>query len=139
MAKADPSTLPPTPHAGMALVRGKPHSRVFCMIVLPFLTSPRTFSFILHPSPDAMLPFSPLYFISQVAIAILAYVTLRILYQFVHYRFFHPLSAFPGPFWASVTRLWIAYHDLKGDERFVLWDEVQKHGKPLVFVDSFFV
>lgn len=110
-------------------------SRVFCSASFPDVAP----ELLLHPSHDAMFPFSALYFISQVAIAILAYATLRILYQIVHYRFFHPLSAFPGPFWASVTRLWIAYHDFKGDERFFLWDEVQKHGKPLGFVGSFFV
>ncbi|KAL1610164.1 hypothetical protein SLS60_001829 [Paraconiothyrium brasiliense] len=37
-------------------------------------------------------------------------------YQIIYYRFFHPLCNFPGPFWASVTRLWIAYHNILGDE-----------------------
>lgn len=37
-------------------------------------------------------------------------------YQIIYYRFFHPLSKYPGPFWGSVTRLWITYHNIKGDE-----------------------
>ncbi|KAL8345910.1 hypothetical protein RB598_000025 [Gaeumannomyces tritici] len=36
--------------------------------------------------------------------------------QVVRYRYLSPLSQFPGPFWGSVTRLWIAYHNVKGDE-----------------------
>lgn len=35
----------------------------------------------------------------------MAYIAVRILYQIVYYRWFHPLLSFPGPFWASVTRL----------------------------------
>lgn len=60
----------------------------------------------------------------------LVYLTFRVLYQIVHYRFYHPLSQFPGPFWASVTRLWIAYHSIKGDE-FAVVDELHRiHGTP---------
>jgi hypothetical protein len=50
---------------------------------------------------------------------LLAAISLPILsftYQIIYYRFFHPLRHFPGPFWASVTRLWIAYHNILGDE-----------------------
>lgn len=46
----------------------------------------------------------------------LAYILLSFAYQIVYYRFLHPLRDFPGPFWASVTRLWITYHNVKGDE-----------------------
>lgn len=65
---------------------------------------------------------------SRIAIAALGFLVFRVLYQIVYYRFCHPLSSFPGPFWASVTRLWIAYHCYKGEERFVQRDELQKHG-----------
>lgn len=44
-------------------------------------------------------------------LAILGYFVARVLYQIVYYRCFHPLSKFPGPFWGSVTRLWIASVD----------------------------
>ncbi|KAF1970001.1 cytochrome P450 [Bimuria novae-zelandiae CBS 107.79] len=45
-----------------------------------------------------------------------ALITLPFTYQIIYYRFFHSLRKFPGPFWASVTRLWIAYHNILGDE-----------------------
>src|SRR5699024_8773824 len=45
-----------------------------------------------------------------------AYVACTLVYQVVHYHFFHPLAKFPGPFWGGVTRLWLAYHNLIGDE-----------------------
>lgn len=43
-------------------------------------------------------------------------IVLSFLYQIIYYRFFHPLRHFPGPFWASCTRLWIAWHNILGDE-----------------------
>lgn len=52
----------------------------------------------------------------NIFVAFSAYITFRVVYQIVYYRFFHPLRHFPGPFWASVTRLWIAYHNIKADE-----------------------
>jgi hypothetical protein len=44
----------------------------------------------------------------NVLLALLGYFVARVSYQIVYYRYLHPLSKFPGPFWASVTRLWIA-------------------------------
>lgn len=41
-------------------------------------------------------------------LVLVGYVFIRVVHQIIHYRWFHPLSKFPGPFWASVTRLWIA-------------------------------
>lgn len=52
----------------------------------------------------------------NIFLALIAYIALSALYQVVYYRFFHPLRHFPGPFWASVTRLWVAYHNILGDE-----------------------
>ncbi|KAF2748279.1 flavonoid 3',5'-hydroxylase [Sporormia fimetaria CBS 119925] len=53
---------------------------------------------------------------TNIFLASVAYTLFSIAYQIIYYRFFHPLRHFPGPFWASVTRLWIAYHNIKGDE-----------------------
>lgn len=53
---------------------------------------------------------------AKVILGLVVYIVLRFLYQIVYYRFFHPLSAFPGPFWGSVTRLWIAWHNLQETE-----------------------
>ncbi|KAE8406696.1 cytochrome P450 [Aspergillus pseudonomiae] len=33
----------------------------------------------------------------------------------IYTRWFHPLAKFPGPFWASVTRLWTLLHVLPGN------------------------
>lgn len=44
----------------------------------------------------------------NLVLVVLGYFAARVVYQIVYYRYFHPLSKFPGPFWGSVTRLWIA-------------------------------
>ncbi|KAK3709860.1 hypothetical protein LTR37_010690 [Vermiconidia calcicola] len=54
--------------------------------------------------------------IRNLSFLILAYFIFSWLEQIIRYRFFSPIRNFPGPFWASVTRLWIAYHNLKEDE-----------------------
>lgn len=54
--------------------------------------------------------------VGNVFLGLVAYIAARFISQIVYYRFFHPLSAFPGPFWASVTRLWIAWHNLNETE-----------------------
>lgn len=89
-------------------------------------------------------------------LVLVGYVFARVLYQIVHYRWFHPLSKFPGPFWASVTRLWIAsvpasfrdsvpdptcrvrgtdekgrYHNFKEDEHLVCLELHKKYGTEL--------
>ncbi|KAK4233181.1 flavonoid 3',5'-hydroxylase [Achaetomium macrosporum] len=64
----------------------------------------------------------------NVALLALGYLIWCVVYQIVYYRFFHPLSQFPGSFWASVTRLWIAYHNIKGDEVAVLQKLHKKYG-----------
>lgn len=65
----------------------------------------------------------------NVVLAVIGYLVFSVLYQIVYYRWFHPLSKFPGPFWASVTRLWIAYHNLKEDECQVAQDLHKKYGQ----------
>ncbi|TEA13252.1 Cytochrome P450 monooxygenase gsfF [Colletotrichum sidae] len=57
-----------------------------------------------------------------------AYIAFKVLYQIVHYRFFHPLAQFPGPFWGSVTRIWITYHNIVADECEVNQALHRKHG-----------
>ena len=66
--------------------------------------------------------------LSRIVATSLGILIVRVFYQIVHYRYFHPLSSFPGPFWASVTRLWSAYHDFIGDEYEVELKELKKHG-----------
>lgn len=38
--------------------------------------------------------------------AVFASFFIYLLGAIVHYRFLHPLSKYPGPFWASITNLW---------------------------------
>ena len=49
----------------------------------------------------------------------------------IYQRYFHPLAKFPGPFWASISPLWRAYHLVVGDTPVLL---VQLHNKygPLI-------
>jgi hypothetical protein len=49
--------------------------------------------------------------------------------QIVYYRYFHALSPFPGPFWASISRLWLVYHTARGDEAEVCFELHKKHGR----------
>lgn len=68
---------------------------------------------------------------SNILFIFLAYFPLSFLYQVIYYRFFHPLRHFPGPFWASVTRLWIAYHNIQRDECELELALHKKHGSVL--------
>jgi cytochrome P450 len=61
----------------------------------------------------------------------IAYILYRWLEQLIRYRFLSPLRNFPGPFWASITRLWIAYHNMKEDECQVELALHKKHGPVL--------
>lgn len=64
------------------------------------------------------------------ALLFVAYVAYKVVYQVVYYRFFHPLAKFPGPFLASVTRLWITYHNVKQDECQTYKALHERYGKP---------
>ncbi|MCJ1390387.1 hypothetical protein MMC18_003246 [Xylographa bjoerkii] len=72
-------------------------------------------------------------FVSKVTLAhafllLLACVLVPVFYQIIHYRFFHPLAAFDGPFWGSVTQAWIAYHNILEDECAVYAELHKKYG-----------
>lgn len=67
----------------------------------------------------------------NVIFVILLYLPFILLCQIINYRFFHPLRHYPGPFWASVSRLWLAWHHYCGSELQVQWALVQKYG-PIV-------
>ena len=49
----------------------------------------------------------------------------------VYQRFFHPLASIPGPFLASLTRLWMTKHSWDGDMNTTMIALHKKHG-PLV-------
>ena len=46
----------------------------------------------------------------------------------VYQRFFSPLAGIPGPFWASLSRLWYAYIVWKGNMHQVLPGLHRKYG-----------
>lgn len=50
------------------------------------------------------------------------------LFYIVYQRFFSPLASIPGPFWASLTRLWIAKHSWDGDMNTTMIDLHKKYG-----------
>ncbi len=60
--------------------------------------------------------------VTNILLSLVAYVVLRFVYQTVYYRFHHPLSSFPGHFWASVTRLWISKQNLQETEYLTVYD-----------------
>ncbi|KAF9891592.1 hypothetical protein FE257_003603 [Aspergillus nanangensis] len=66
--------------------------------------------------------------VTNAVLALVAYVAIKFLYQIVYYRFFHPLAAFPGPFWGSVTRLWIAWHNMNETELPTVYALTKKYG-----------
>jgi hypothetical protein len=70
----------------------------------------------------------PLVTVTNTALALFAYIALRFIYQIVRYRFYHPLSAFPGPFWGTVTRLWIAWHNARETELPTVYALTKKYG-----------
>ncbi|KAL4943166.1 hypothetical protein BDV06DRAFT_211288 [Aspergillus oleicola] len=64
----------------------------------------------------------------NIFIALFVLLGVQFLYQFIYYRFFHPLRHYPGPFWASFTRLWQAYHFIKRDRLDLEWQAIKKYG-----------
>jgi hypothetical protein len=54
--------------------------------------------------------------VRNLVFVLIAYASFKVISQIVYYRFFSPIKDFPGPFWASVTRLWIAWHNVKATE-----------------------
>lgn len=43
-------------------------------------------------------------------------------------HYFSPLARIPGPFWASITRLWHAYHIFEGDHNTEIIRLHEQHG-----------
>ena len=69
--------------------------------------------------------------VTNLFLGLVAYVALKFGWQIVYYRFFHPLAKFPGPFWASVTRLWIAKHNLQETEVPTVYALAKEYGRSL--------
>lgn len=56
-------------------------------------------------------------------------IGIQLFIQLVVYPFFHPLSKFPGSYWASTSRLWMAYEFWRGTELETLKSLHDKYGK----------
>ena len=69
--------------------------------------------------------------VTNIFLGLIAYILFCIVSQIVHYRFFHPLKEFPGPFWASVTRLWIAKQNLQETEYWTAYELTKKYGNSI--------
>ncbi|EGP83779.1 putative P450 monooxygenase [Zymoseptoria tritici IPO323] len=57
-------------------------------------------------------------------------VVVHVIWRIVHYRYYHPLRHYPGPWLASVTRMWLAWHHFWGTELHAQWALIKKHGIP---------
>lgn len=66
---------------------------------------------------------------TNAVLAFVGYIFIRVAYQIIYYHFFHPLAKFPGPFWAGVTRLWIARHNLNATEVPTIYALHRKYGQ----------
>jgi hypothetical protein len=54
-------------------------------------------------------------------------IIIYLLSNLIYRRFFHPLAHIPGPFWASVTKLYMTYYNRRFIKKF---DELHaKYGK----------
>jgi cytochrome P450 len=69
------------------------------------------------------------------ALILLPFVALSAyIFGFVVYRlYFHPLSKYPGPFWAKITDLYSTYHAWKGDRHLEFWRCHEKYGNVVRF------
>ena len=65
--------------------------------------------------------------LTTIFLASTGYIVVSFLYQIIHYRYFHPLKDIPGPFWATVTRIWGAYHNFLSDETLLTYAWLKKH------------
>lgn len=61
--------------------------------------------------------------------SIFIYVVVLVLTIAAWRRFFSPLQHIPGPFWASVTRLWLLKIIINGDQNEQLQKIHEKYGK----------
>ena len=66
-----------------------------------------------------------------VFLAFIVFIAYKTISQVVYYRFIHPLRKFPGPFWPSVTRLWIGWHCWRQTELETMYKLHEKYGSCL--------
>lgn len=62
--------------------------------------------------------------LQRIAICLVVYEASWVVYC----RFFHPLHSIPGPFLASVSRLWVVLNNVKGDMEYTQRALHKKYG-----------
>ena len=72
-------------------------------------------------------PITALFLLPFVALS--SYLSFLIIYRV----YFHPLSKYPGPFWAKVTDLYQTYHAWKGDRHLEFWRCHERYGSIVRF------
>lgn len=68
--------------------------------------------------------------------ALIVYLLYRVLYHILYSVWWHPLAAFPGPFWAGITRLWIAWQNYQGKEATTIYELHKKFGQSSVLASD---
>jgi len=68
--------------------------------------------------------------IANLSLPLLVAISLPVLFlsYVVYQRSFHPLANVPGPYWASITRLWMVKHSIDGDMHRTMIALHEKHG-----------
>ena len=66
--------------------------------------------------------------VETAGLAIVTAVVIQLFIQLVIYPFFHPLSKFPGPYWAKTSRIWMAYKFWAGTELSIYENLHAQHG-----------
>ena len=75
---------------------------------------------------------------TKIVFSLATITVISVLRTIIVNRYFSPISHFPGPFWASVTRLYLVYYHLKGVELEKMKEWHAKYGtclfhEPIVF------
>jgi hypothetical protein len=60
---------------------------------------------------------------------LVVFLLCRVAYHIIYSVWWHPLAVFPGPFWAKITRLWIAWQNYQGKEAVAIYDLHKKFGE----------
>ena len=76
------------------------------------------------PQITDMFPQSLSHIPSLLLLGVIVSAAIYIVYQ----RFSHPLASVPGPFWASLSRLWMTKHSWDGDMNTTMISLHEEHG-----------
>jgi hypothetical protein len=75
---------------------------------------------------------SPSHLVAVLFGGLILYIAVIVTYRL----FFHPLSAYPGPFLAKFTDLYLTYHAWKGDRHLEFYRSHERYGKCVDYTPS---